>query len=74
VLKQSFKFGAAEAPRLIDEVEAAQRLGTTPKTLQIWRSTKRYPLPYVKVGRLVRYRLADVDAFIESRLVGAGAE
>lgn len=36
-------------------------------TLQVWRSTRRYPLPWVKVGRHVRYRLSDVEKFIESR-------
>lgn len=29
---------------------------------------KRYPLTYVKVGRLVRYRVADIDAFEVGRL------
>jgi excisionase family DNA binding protein len=52
---------------------AAQYLGVTVSTLEVWRSTKRYPLPYVKVGRLVKYRRADLDAFLESRTVGAGA-
>ena len=36
--------------------------------MSTWRSTKRYGLSYVKVGRLVRYRLADVEAFEISRL------
>jgi len=41
----------------------ADRLGVSTTTLSTWRCTKRYPLSYVKVGRLVRYRLADLDAF-----------
>lgn len=36
--------------------------------MSTWRCTKRYPLPYVKVGRLVRYRETDVDAFEIARL------
>jgi len=56
-------------PKLLNEKEAAQAIGVTPSTLAIWRCTKRYPLPYVKCGRLVRYREHDVIAFLESRLV-----
>jgi excisionase family DNA binding protein len=51
--------------------QAADYLGVSVGTLEVWRSTKRYPLPYVKVGRLVKYRQADLDAFLESRTVGA---
>ncbi len=35
-------------------------------TLAVWRSTKRYDLPYVKVGRLVRYKLTDIEAFLNA--------
>jgi predicted DNA-binding transcriptional regulator AlpA len=31
-------------------------------------------LRYLKVGRLVRYRKADIDAWLESRTVGDSAE
>jgi len=57
--------------QLRTETEAAQVLDIKPGTLQVWRSTKRYPLPYLKVGRLVRYRQSDLDAFLNGRLVGA---
>ena len=55
------------------EAEAAEALGVKPTTLQIWRCTKRYPLPYIKVGRLVRYRQSALDAFLASRTQGAAA-
>lgn len=58
---------------LITEEAAAVLLGVKPGTLQVWRCTKRYPLTYVKVGRLVRYRRGDLQAFLEARTVG-GAE
>jgi hypothetical protein len=48
---------------------AAAYLGIKPTTLAMWRSTKRYPLPYIKVGRLVQYRKAHLDAFLASRTV-----
>jgi len=54
---------------LLTETEAAEFLGLEPKTLAIWRSTKRYPLSYVKVGRLVRYQRSDLLAFLDSRRV-----
>lgn len=54
---------------LLTESEAAELIGVVPETLQIWRSTKRYNLPYLKIGRLVRYRRAHVDAWMDSRIV-----
>ena len=44
--------------RLINDAEAAEYLDTTTSTLAVWRCTGRYDLPYVKVGRNVRYRLS----------------
>lgn len=56
--------------QLLDSTQAAEYIGVAPKTLSVWRSTKRYPLPYVKVGSRVRYRRSDLDAFIASRTQG----
>jgi DNA-binding transcriptional MerR regulator len=47
--------------------EAAGILGVTSATLAVWRSTSRYPLPYVKSGGKVMYRPEDLDAFIKTR-------
>ncbi len=55
---------------LLTPTEVSEMLGITVETLNVRRATKRYHLPYVKAGRLVRYRLSDVLAFIESRLHG----
>ncbi len=52
---------------LVGEVEAAKILGVTPGTLQVWRSTGRYSIPFVKVGRLVKYRPSNLENWIESR-------
>lgn len=52
---------------LLTPETAAKYLGIKPETLAVWRSTGRYNLPFVKVGRWVRYREEDVLAFIESR-------
>lgn len=55
---------------LLSEVEAAQFLGVKPTTLQVWRCTNRYPLKFIKVGRLVRYRQSSLDAFLAQRTRG----
>lgn len=59
--------------RLLTPPEVADHLGVSVETLNVWRCTKRYPLPYVKVGRLVRYRVSDVEAFEVSRLQAMAA-
>ena len=59
---------AIPKPNLLTPQDVADRLGISITTLATWRCTKRYPLTYVKVGRLVRYRLADVESFEVSRL------
>jgi hypothetical protein len=56
---------------LLDERASAEFLGLKPNTLAVWRSTRRYPLPWVRVGSRVRYRLRDLEAFVRSRTVGA---
>jgi excisionase family DNA binding protein len=59
---------AKQTAPLLTPQQVADRLGVSTTTLATWRCTKRYPLAYVKVGRLVRYRAGDVDAFEMSRL------
>lgn len=62
---------AAGVDPLLTDEEVAPLLGVRPTTLQVWRSKRRYPLAYVRVGRLIRYRLSAVLAFIEAREVAA---
>jgi hypothetical protein len=50
---------------------AAAYIKVEASTLAMWRSTKRYPLPYVKVGRLVFYRKAHLDAFLAARTINS---
>jgi hypothetical protein len=58
------------ASLLVDVKRAAEILGVTPQTLAVWRCVGPYSLPYVRIGRCVRYRMDDLDAFVESRRVG----
>lgn len=55
------------ADQLLDEQAAATYLDLKPGTLSVWRSTGRYAIPFVKIGRNVRYRRADLDAWLEQR-------
>nr|WP_226856670.1 helix-turn-helix domain-containing protein [Acidithiobacillus caldus] len=58
-------------PSTVDEKAASTVLGVKPSTLANWRTTGRYALPFLKVGRLVRYRTSDLAAWIARRRVGA---
>jgi hypothetical protein len=49
---------------LLSRKQAALYLGVSEQTLAIWKCTGRYNLPTVKIGRLVKYRQADLDHFI----------
>lgn len=54
----------------LDTKDAAEFLGVTVPTLNVWRCTGRYSLPFIRVGRKIRYRLSDLEKFLESRTVG----
>ena len=60
---------ADERDPLLTETQTAELLGLKPQSLSVWRCTKRYALPWVKVGRLVRYRHSDVLRFLENRTI-----
>lgn len=54
--------------RLLDEEEAASRLGVAVATLRCWRGAKKGP-KYRKIGRMVRYASADLDAWVAASKV-----
>lgn len=58
---------------LLGNDAAADYIGVTPRTLEVWRSTKRHQISYIKVGRLVKYRQAVLDAWLTEQTVGAAA-
>jgi excisionase family DNA binding protein len=57
------------ASELLTREQAAEILGIQPQTLAVWATTKRYPLPMVKVGSRVRYRRRDLEKFLDARTV-----
>lgn len=64
---------AAPTPFLSCE-QAADYLQVSVRTLDVWRCTRRYPIPFVKIGSRVRYRRADLDAWLASRTHGAATQ
>lgn len=61
---------SASNSELITPAVAANLLGVKVETLATWRCTRRYPLPFVKIGRRrVMYRRADIEAFVEDGAV-----
>lgn len=61
---ESLGYSEGCPPHHITDKEASIVLGVKASTLAVWRSTGRYNLPYVKVGRLVRYRIRDLAIFL----------
>ena len=54
---------------LLTVPEAAALLRLKASTIRAWTSKRR--IPFVKVGRLVRIRRSDAEAYITSRIVKA---
>lgn len=52
---------------LLTTNQAAEYLNVPAPTLTTWRSTGRNNLPYVKIGRHVRYRKSDLDTFLKQQ-------
>lgn len=57
---------------LLTREEAAAALAVRPGTLAAWASRGSYALPYIKVGKSVRYRRRDVEAFLRRRTIRPG--
>ncbi|MFZ5564615.1 MAG: helix-turn-helix transcriptional regulator [Thermodesulfobacteriota bacterium] len=55
--------------KLLTTVEAAEFLRIKPNTVEVWRTQGRGPR-FVKLGGAVRYRTADLEAFIAASLRG----
>jgi predicted DNA-binding transcriptional regulator AlpA len=58
--------------RLLNEHEVSTSCSISVLTLRKWRSQKRGP-QFVKIGALVRYRPADIDAWIAAQSLVLGA-
>ncbi|PVB44273.1 helix-turn-helix domain-containing protein [Mycobacteroides abscessus] len=55
----------------LDEGQAAAKISTTRNALRQARF-RGTGLPYVRIGRRIRYRVADLDTWLASRTVTPG--
>jgi excisionase family DNA binding protein len=55
--------------RLRTPQEAADFLGIKVQTLAVWRTTKRYAIPFIRVGNAIRYRQSDLEKWLAERTV-----
>jgi excisionase family DNA binding protein len=53
---------------LLTPDEASSLLKVPKGTLSVWRATNRVRLPFIKVGNAVRYRRADLAAFVQANV------
>lgn len=56
---------------LLRDKDVAEQLGVSIRTTEKWRSVGAGP-PYIRVGRLIRYKQGDIDRWIEGRRCGGG--
>ena len=52
---------------LLTAIEAAEFIGVQVQTLAVWRTSGRYDLPFIKVGRLIKYRRSDLEKWLADR-------
>lgn len=58
---------------LLNEAQAADFLNVSIRSLQAWRVKGGGP-KYSKIGRSVRYRQCDLDAFVEGNLTSSTSD
>ncbi len=51
--------------QLLTRKKAAEFLGCKENTLAVWATNKRYNLPFYKIGRSVKYKISDLENFID---------
>ena len=53
--------------KLLTPLQVAELLGISSGTLAVWRSNGTHQIPYIKVGRCVRYKRSGVERFINQQ-------
>jgi excisionase family DNA binding protein len=59
---------------LLTRRQAAEYLGLKENTLAVWATNKRYNLKFYKVGRLIKYKLEDLEIFLSQNSNKNGGE
>ncbi|MDX1881861.1 helix-turn-helix domain-containing protein [Mycolicibacterium sp. 120270] len=62
---------AAPAPEYLDEKQTAAKIGIKPGSLRADRH-RGVGLPYVRIAHRIRYRVADVEAYLASHTITPG--
>ena len=58
---------------LMTRKELAEYLKVSPNTINRWKIEGKYPdLPEIKIGRILRYRLSEIDAWMEKHKIATG--
>jgi hypothetical protein len=60
--------------QILNEREAALKIGVTVHALRRWRWLKKEGPAYLKLGACVRYRAREIEAFLENHLVNHEAD
>ena len=58
--------------RLINDRELCDLLGWNPSTPSVLRARGKMQIPFIKIGKRVRYRVSDVEAYLEKQTVNQG--
>ncbi|MDR7328745.1 helix-turn-helix transcriptional regulator [Corynebacterium guangdongense] len=59
-------------PYVLDTIAAAEYLGLSPKTLRNWKSQGRGPRVALLEGSSPRYRVKDLEAYVDAQVIGGG--
>jgi hypothetical protein len=59
--------------QLVDDKTAGEFLSVKISTLSVWRTRRNVGLPYVKLGKNVRYRVGDLIDYIAAQTQGKAA-
>lgn len=51
---------------LLTRKQAAAMLNVAPQTLAKWACNKSHDLPYIKLGSQVRYRVEEIEVFLDA--------
>jgi hypothetical protein len=58
-----------EPPILLTQAQAAKIINCAPRTLEQDRIRRRWKIPYVKIGAMIRYRQSDLEKYINKSTV-----
>lgn len=74
ILAQLYKKPPVQ-PAVLDSEQAAAYLSTSPATIREWRADRRngFGPKFIRKGGFVRYRIVDLDAWLQANEKGAVA-